>query len=255
MAIEILSLLVAGAGASYGFWAIQRRRERGLGLRQLESAFDADANVVFGVAMHAVTTRGHTAMSPIHLVYGLLQDETFTGAIKQLGGDPDAIETRVLAALDARATEDAAGMETVGSLLSYSYAVAQHHERKVTIVDLWARLAVLDETKLLEVPVHELLFLLVHSLPMPPPDLAGRTDCHVILRNDDFTTQDFVMQILRDVFELSETDAHARMMETHTKGKTIVGRYKMAVARDRIIAARSRAREQMMPLWIAPEDC
>jgi ATP-dependent Clp protease adaptor protein ClpS len=259
VAIEILSLLVAGAGASYGFWAIQRRRDRGLGLRQLESAFDGDANVVFGVAMHAVTTRGHTAMCPLHLIYGLLQDETFTGAIKKLGGDPDAVETRVLAALDhltvAQAGENPAGGDVVGHLLSYTYAVAKHHDRKVTIVDLWARLAVLGEAKLLEVPAHELLFLLVHGMPAPPPDLEGRTECHVILRNDDFTTQELVMQILRDVFELSESDAYTRMMQTHTAGKTIVGRYKIAVARDKIVTARIRARAQTMPLWIAPEDC
>jgi ATP-dependent Clp protease adaptor protein ClpS len=255
VAIEILSLLVAGAGASYSFWAIQRRRDRGLGLRQLESAFDADASVVFGVAMHAVTTRGHTAMWPLHLIYGLLQDETFTAAIKRLGGDPDAIETRVLAALEAHAPDDPAGMDLVGHLLSYTYAVAKHHERKVTITDLWARLAVLDEATLLEVPAPELLFLLVHGMPAPPPDLEGRTECHVILRNDDFTTQELVMQILRDVFELSEDDAYTRMMQTHTEGKTIVGRYKLAVARDKIVAARSRARALTMPLWIAPEDC
>jgi ATP-dependent Clp protease adaptor protein ClpS len=255
VAIEILSLLVAGAGASYGFWAIQRRRDRGLGLRQLEGAFDSDANVVFGVAMHAVTSRGHSAMSPIHLLYGLLQDETFTGAIKQLGGDPDAIETRILGVLDAHAAEDTKGIEVVGSLLSYTYAVARQHDRKVTVVDLWARLAVLDEAKLLEVPADELLFRLVHGMPAPPPDLDGRTECHVILRNDDFTTQELVMQILRDVFELPEGDAYTRMMQTHTEGKTIVGRYRMAVARDKIIAARSRARAKAMPLWIAPEDC
>lgn len=255
MAIEILSLLVAGAGASYGFWAIQRRRESKLGLRQLESAFDSEANVVFGVAMHAVTSRGHTAMWPLHLIYGLVQDETFTAALKRVGGDPDAVETRVLAALDAHATDDPKGMETIGSLVSYTYAVAQHHERKITIVDFFARLALLDEAKLLEVPVDELLFLLVHGMPAPPPDLEGRTECHVILRNDDFTTQELVMQVLRDVFELSEDDAYTRMMQTHTEGKTIVGRYRLAVARDKIIAARSRARAKAMPLWIAPEDC
>jgi ATP-dependent Clp protease adaptor protein ClpS len=255
MAIEILSLLVAGAGASYGFWAIQRRRDSKLGLKQLESAFDGDANVVFGVAMHEVTTRGHTAMWPLHLIYGLLQDETFTGALRRLDGDPDAVETRVLGALDAHAKDDPKGMEIVGSLLSYTYAVAEHHERKITIVDLWARLAMLEEAKLLEVPAEELLFLLVHGMPAPPPALDGRTECHVILRNDDFTTQELVMQILRDVFELDADDAYARMMQTHTEGKTIVGRYKSAVAKDKIIAARSRARAKIMPLWIAPEDC
>jgi ATP-dependent Clp protease adaptor protein ClpS len=255
VAIEILSLLVAGAGASYSFWAIQRRRDRGLGLRQLESAFDADASVVFGVARHAVTTRGHTAMWPLHLIYGLLQDETFTAAIKRLDGDPDAVETRVLAALDAHTRDDPKGQELAGHVLGYSWAVAKHHDRKVTIIDLWGRLALLDEAALLGVPGDELHFLLVHRMPAPPPDLEGRTECHVILRNDDFTTQELVMQILRDVFELSETDAYARMMQTHTEGKSIVGRYKIAVARDKIITARSRARAKMMPLWIAPEDC
>jgi ATP-dependent Clp protease adaptor protein ClpS len=255
VAIEILGLMLAGAGASYGWWRMQRGRDSRVGLKQLESSFDGDATIVWGVATHEVTSRGHTGLWPLHLVYGLMQVEAFTDAIKKIGGNPDAIENRVLGALDAAAKDDATGMQHVGQILSHAYAVAQHQERKITMVDLWARLASHDVAKLLEVEAHELLFLLVHGMAMPEPDLPGRTDVHVILRNDDFTTQEFVTEILRDVFALGDGDAHTRMMETHTQGKTIVGRFKLAAARDKVISVRSRARAQMFPLWIALEDC
>ena len=45
------------------------------------------------------------------------------------------------------------------------------------------------------------------------------------------------------------------MLETHTQGKAIVGRYKHAAAHDKVVAARTRAREAGYPLWIALEDC
>lgn len=247
-------MMLAGAGASYGWWQLQRRRESRTGLKQLESSFDGDAAIAWGVAVHEVTSRGHHGMWPLHLLYGMLQVEAFTDAIERVGGHPDAIENRVLGALDA-AKDDAKGIEQVGHLLSYTYAVAHHHDRKITLVDLWAKLAPLEVAKLLEVEAHELLFLLVHGMAPPAPDLPGRTDVHVILRNDDFTTQEFVTEILRDVFQLSDADAHTRMMETHTQGKTIVGRFKLAAARDKVIASRSRARAQMFPFWIGLEDC
>lgn len=255
MSIEILGLLVAGAGASYGWWALQRRREASLGLRELEQAFDPDAAVAWGVATHELTSRGHAAMWPMHLLYGLLQVEAFTAAIERLGGKPDAIETRVLDKLATAGAVDDERVPQLAQVLGYAYAVAQHQERTITITDLWARLGRLGIERELDVSAHELLFVLVHGMPPPPPDLDGRVEVHVVLRNDDITTQQFVTSILRDVFGLSETDAEVRMLETHDAGKSIVGRYKLAVARDKIITARSRARDEMFPLWIAPEDC
>lgn len=255
MSIEILGLLVAGAGASYGWWALQRRRDGALGLRELEQAFDPDAAVAWAVATHELTSRGQPAMWPVHMLYGLLQVEAFTAAIERLGGTLDAIETRVL---DKLASAGAVDDERVGQLarvLGYAYAIARHHERQITITDLWAGLAPLGIERELDVSGHDLLFVLVHGMPAPPPDLDGRAEVHVVLRNDNITTQQFVTSILRDVFGLSEADARACMLETHDAGRSIVGRYKAAVARDKIITARSRAREERVPLWIAPEDC
>lgn len=250
MAIEILSLLVAGAGASYGWWIMQRRREASIGLRELEAAFDENAAVVFSVAKHELVSRKHEALSTLHLLYGLLQDETFTDAITAVGGVPDAIETRVLAKLD-EAPEGAAVDDAI-HVINRSYGISHHNGRKISVADLWLGLWATDGAALVDVDHADLAFQLVHG--MKPPDATG-PDVHVVLRNDDYTTQDFVTWILRDVFELSETDAHARMLETHTNGKAVVGRYKISVARDKLISVRSRAREQHFPLWIGVEDC
>ena len=50
------------------------------------------------------------------MLYGLLQDETVIAAIDTAGGDPDALEDRVLAALAARCatTDDAHDDAAVG---------------------------------------------------------------------------------------------------------------------------------------------
>ena len=254
MALDILGLLVAGAGASYGWWALQRHRHARLGRKELESAFDGDTAVVFTVAAHAMTSRGHSQMWSLHLLYGLLQDETFTGAIKRLDGDPDAIETTVLGELDAR-KEDPTGTQELIEIINRSYRIAQATERKISIKDLWLRLAHSNAAPLVGVDAHELAFLLVHERRQPALDMPDRTDVHVVLRNDDHTPMEFVVWLLRDVFELSDADSHARMMETHTQGRAVVGRYKVTVARDKVISVRSKAREQGFPLWIGLEDC
>jgi ATP-dependent Clp protease adaptor protein ClpS len=92
-------------------------------------------------------------------------------------------------------------------------------------------------------------------MPEPSTDLPDRVDVHVVLRNDDYTTKDFVVGILHDVFDLAEPDAVARMEETHNGGRTIVGRLKLAIARDKIASARRRAHDSGFPLWIGVEDC
>lgn len=254
MGIEILGLLVAGAGASYGWWQLQRRRNARFGQKQLEAGFDGDAQVVFSVAGHAMTSRGHTELWTVHLLYGLLQDETFTTAIRKLDGDPDAIESKVLAVLDERKADPQGAVQAI-EVLNRAYWIAQATDRKVEIVDVWSHLSRTEIASLIGVDPHELLFLLVHGMRPAALDMPGRTEAHVVLRNDNHSTFELVVGILMNVFELSEDDAKARAMDTHNTGRTVIGRYKLPVARDKVIAARARARDQGYPLWIGLEDC
>jgi ATP-dependent Clp protease adapter protein ClpS len=256
VAIEILGMIVAGAGAGWGWWQLQRRRDRVLGLRELENAMDPDAAAVFAVATHAMTSRGHDQLWALHLLYGLLQDDGFREQITSTGGAPEAIESRVLAELDTRSV-DSKGAEDALRVINHAYFAASQAERPITVRDLAAHVLRTQVAELVAgVDPYELVFSLVHG--MQPPELergGARTHVHVILRNDDFTTQELVTEILRDVFGLPDDEAYTRMMQTHTEGKTIVGRYPLAIARDKVITARSRARAQVAPLWIGLEDC
>jgi ATP-dependent Clp protease adaptor protein ClpS len=256
VAVEVLGLLLASAGASYALRAWQRRREP----RLLEEALDEDAAVVVSVATHEAGSRQHPELWPIHLLYGLMQDEAFTEAIGKLGGDATAIEHRVLAELDrrpAREHDEGARMETVRVL-----ALAHRGgERKITTKDLWAYLArtttgqLVESVDARELTRHALLFALVHGMREPATEMPDRSDVHVVLRNDDYTTRDFVTDVLREVFDLSEDEAETRMMQVHHEGRGVVGRFKLAVARGKVDEVRKRARERVFPLWVGLEDC
>ena len=45
----------------------------------------------------------------------------------------------------------------------------------------------------------------------------------VIIHNDDFTTMDFVVKVLRDIFFMNEQDAETLMMQVHNTGQAVVG--------------------------------
>ena len=256
MGIEILGLLAASAGASYGFWRLQRRRERKL----LDVPKDPDLEVVLSVAEHEARSRGHEHIWPLHLLYGLAQDETFVAAIARLGGEAAKLESYAQDELDKRKDprddrSAAEGAHAVGIVLM----LARAHGRAATVADLWARLVRTDvavaATAAAGVDAIALLFVLAHGMPEPSTDLPDRTDVHVVLRNDDYTTQEFVVEILREVFELDDQDATTKMWQTHKEGRALVGRYKLATARDKIAAVRKRARESGFPLWVGVEDC
>lgn len=255
MGLEILGLLAASAGASYGWWRLQQRRERKL----FDVPRDPDLEVVLGVAQHEAGARRHAYLWPLHLLYGLAQDETFTAAIARLDGDAAKLENYVQDELDKRTDphDEEASIEGARAV-GFVFAASRAQGRPATVTDLWARLSHTQAAKAAAraagVDATALLFLLVHGMSEPTTNLPDRTDVHVVLRNDNYTTQDFVVDLLREVFGLDEADAHAKMMETHTQGKTIVGRYKLALARDKVDTARRRARDDGFPLWVGVED-
>jgi ATP-dependent Clp protease adaptor protein ClpS len=256
VALEILGLLAASAGASYGWWKLQQHRER----RVFDIPRDPDLEVVLGVAQHEASSRGHMYLWPLHLLHGLAQDESFVAAIGRLDGDAAKLESYVGDELDKRAEpHDEDQMHDGAQVVGYTLAGARAHGRPATCVDLWARVARTDAGKAAaaaaKVEPTALLFVLAHGMPQPSTDMPDRTDVHVVVRNDDYTTREFVVEILRDVFDVPEADATTRMMQTHNEGRALVGRFKLAVARDKIAIARRKASEQGFPLWIGVEDC
>lgn len=78
----------------------------------------------------------------------------------------------------------------------------------------------------------------------------------VIIHNDDFTTMDFVVKVLRDIFFMNEQDAETLMMQVHNIGQAVVGIYSYDIAQTKSQKAIKMARENGFPLRLSvkPED-
>ena len=70
----------------------------------------------------------------------------------------------------------------------------------------------------------------------------------VLLHNDDYTTMEFVVHILVDVFRKSETEATQIMLHVHTKGSGVCGVYTYDLAQTKVQQVTTIARKNQMPL-------
>jgi ATP-dependent Clp protease adapter protein ClpS len=247
--VEAIIAILLGA-ASVAWW--QRIRRKPVAL---EDFLDADAQVALHVAEHAQRSRDQATLAASHMLYGLIQDERIATAIRATGGDLEALEDGVLAAIDAPADHQRAITADARAMLMYAVGSAHSHQRKVSSTDLWAYLLRTDAGALLsagKVDGLAVLHVLVHAAPLPAL-LDGMGDVHVMLRNDDYTPQEFVTHLLVHVFGLPAAEATAKMMTTHTDGKALLVRLPVSVAHDKIRHARELARAEHFPLWIAAE--
>ena len=75
----------------------------------------------------------------------------------------------------------------------------------------------------------------------------------VTIYNDDFTTMEFVVMILKLIFFKSETEAEALMLQVHHSDKAVVGIYSYDVATSKVRKATNMAREAGFPLRLTVE--
>lgn len=75
----------------------------------------------------------------------------------------------------------------------------------------------------------------------------------VIIYNDDFTTMDFVVKLLVDVFYKTESEATAIMLAVHEQGKGVVGVYSYDMAVSLVRKATALSRDAGFPLRIGYE--
>jgi len=70
----------------------------------------------------------------------------------------------------------------------------------------------------------------------------------VILLNDHFTTMEFVVAVLIEIFHKDTSDANRIMMDVHKKGKGIVGIYTWDIAATKTEQVHLAARAHEYPL-------
>ncbi|HKB81302.1 MAG TPA: ATP-dependent Clp protease adaptor ClpS [Thermoanaerobaculia bacterium] len=70
----------------------------------------------------------------------------------------------------------------------------------------------------------------------------------VLLHNDDYTTMDFVVQVLESVFNMIEDQAIQVMLSVHLGGVGVAGIYTFEVAEMKVARTTAMARENEFPL-------
>mgnify|MGYP002779130712 FL=1 len=76
----------------------------------------------------------------------------------------------------------------------------------------------------------------------------------VILHNDDFTTMEFVVYVLRTVFHRSDAEAVVIMLKVHHEGVGVAGTYTYEVAQMKAEKAMNLARAHEYPLLCTVEE-
>ena len=84
-------------------------------------------------------------------------------------------------------------------------------------------------------------------------DLREPRRYKVTIYNDDFTTMEFVVMILKQIFFKSEAEAEALMLQVHHSDKAVVGIYSYDVATSKVRKATNMAREAGFPLRLTVE--
>lgn len=82
-----------------------------------------------------------------------------------------------------------------------------------------------------------------------PPKRYG-----VFLLNDDYTTMDFVVEILCDIFAFNEQKAIQVMLQIHHEGRGLCGIYSRDIAETKQQQVMLRASDEGFPLMCVIEE-
>jgi ATP-dependent Clp protease adaptor protein ClpS len=76
----------------------------------------------------------------------------------------------------------------------------------------------------------------------------------VLLHNDDYTTMEFVVEVLQSVFHKAPADAIQIMLHIHRSGLGVAGVYTHEVAETKVAIVEEKAREHEFPLKCTMEE-
>jgi len=76
----------------------------------------------------------------------------------------------------------------------------------------------------------------------------------VLLHNDDYTTMDFVVEILMKIFHKNLLEAEQIMVEIHKSGKGVCGIYTYEIAETKVHQVKELAKNSGFPLLATMEE-
>jgi ATP-dependent Clp protease adaptor protein ClpS len=91
-------------------------------------------------------------------------------------------------------------------------------------------------------------------LPKKRQKLQEPRDYKVVLLNDNYTTKEFVVEILKQVFHKNSEEANRIMLNVHQKGRGVVGIYCWDIANTKAGQVHAIARQYEYPLRCMVEE-
>ena len=79
-------------------------------------------------------------------------------------------------------------------------------------------------------------------------------DYVVVLLNDNYTTRDFVVEVLKLIFHKTPDEATRIMLNVHHKGRGVVGMYTWDIANTKASQVHALARQYDYPLKCVVEE-
>jgi len=76
----------------------------------------------------------------------------------------------------------------------------------------------------------------------------------VLLLNDDYSTMDFVIEVLTKIFKKTQDEATAIMLKVHKNGKAVCGVYIHEIAATKVAQVKANARKAQFPLKAILEE-
>ena len=76
----------------------------------------------------------------------------------------------------------------------------------------------------------------------------------VLILNDDYTSMEFVIDILMSVFHKTYEQAETIMLDVHKKNKGICGVYTHEIAETKVLTVHKRAKDSGFPLKSIMEE-
>ncbi len=76
----------------------------------------------------------------------------------------------------------------------------------------------------------------------------------VLLHNDDYTSMDFVVEVLIGIFHKTHAQAEQIMLQIHEKDKAVCGVYSFEIAQTKAEQVKQRAKQNEFPLLATIEE-
>jgi len=70
----------------------------------------------------------------------------------------------------------------------------------------------------------------------------------VVLHNDDYTTMEFVVHVLKTIFHKNEQESERIMLAVHKEGRGVCGVYTREIAQTKVEQVKLLAKQNQFPL-------